>query len=462
MKIDLSNLAKIDKKHGLSKNELASLSKSTTPLLKKIESRKQGFYKVIDDKKTVKKINDFAAGCVNRYADIVVLGIGGSALGVTCLKQSLKHLYENELPFGGESRSCCEEEESGGSCRGGGCGCSSGSCNGENYGGGQIYPRLHVLDNIDPVMISEIEDLIDYGTTLFIVITKSGTTPETMAEYFYFREKSDKFGLNPKNHFVFITDGKKGALREMAEKEKIPSFEIPSDVGGRFSVLTAAGLLPAKLIGIDIEGLLAGAKKMRDIFLNNKFEHNLPYRLAAAQYLLSQKGKTTNVLMPYSQKLISFADWFRQLLAESTGKNGKGITPISALGVTDQHSQSQLYNEGPNDKLIIFIKVKEMGSKVRIPNPPANTPELKFLKNTDFQTLLQTEMEGTVSSLTKNDRPNVTIEIPHLNAETLGELFILFEGATAFVCEMMKINAYDQPGVELSKKITKELLLKKK
>lgn len=442
MHLDFTNLSKINSRHGLSKTEIASMTKQVPSLIKKVESREQGFYKVIDDKTTVKKINDFSEKCKNRYRDIVVIGIGGSALGLTCIQQSLKHLYENELPLGG--------------CGGGSCG----SC-GENGGcGGQIFPRLHVLDNIDPTMVIETEDVIDYISTLFIVITKSGTTPETMAEYFYFRKKTEMFGLDPKNHFVFITDAKKGALRKIAKEDKIPCFEIPENVGGRFSVLTSVGLLPAKLIGINIEEMLKGAQKMRDSFLSKKFEQNFPYQLATAQYLLSQKGKNINVLMPYSQKLIKFADWFRQLLAESTGKKGKGLTPINALGATDQHSQSQLYNEGPNDKLIILIKVKEFGIKLRIP-APENIPELKFLKNTDFGSLLQTEMKGTVASFTKNDRPNITIEIPFINEETLGELFMLFEGATAFLCEMMEINAYDQPGVELSKKITKELLLKK-
>jgi glucose-6-phosphate isomerase len=436
IEIDLSRLEKIKKNHGLSKGEIDKYSKSAPSLLAGIEKKKQGFYTVIDDQKTVKKINGFAASARNKYADIVVLGIGGSALGIICLQQSLKHLYENELA------SLC-------------CGCESAEC-------GEKWPRLHVLDNIDPAMISQIEDVIDYRSTLFIVVTKSGTTPETMAQYFYFRDKTEKLHLKPAEHFVFITDPAKGTLRKIAKKEKIPCFDIPSNVGGRFSVLTAVGLLPAKLIGIDIEKLLKGAQKMRDSFLNKKFAQNLPYRLAAVQFLLNEKGKNINILMPYSQKLIRFADWFAQLLAESTGKKGKGITPVSALGATDQHSQSQLYHEGPNDKLIIFIEADKMGAKLPIPAAAAKEPELKFLKNTDFETLLRTEMKGTAASLTKNDRPNITIKIPCVDEESLGMLFMLFEGATAYLCEMLGINAFDQPGVELSKKITKELLLKKK
>lgn len=423
--LNTENLSKISPKHGLSAQELENATNLIAGYLEKIHEKKQGFYSVIDDKKTVEDIKKFAKRAESKFDEIIVLGIGGSALGTICLQQSLKHLFENE-------RASAVRK----------------------------HPRLHVVDNIDPALITSIEDIIDYQKTLFIIVTKSGTTPETLAQYYYYRQRLEKEGLKADEHFVFITDPEQGTLREIARKENMPAFDVPENVGGRFSVLTAVGLLPAALIGITIDKLLAGAQKMRDTFLsglNKNFEQNLPFQLAAIQYLLCQKGKNINVLFPYSQKLIRFADWYRQLLAESIGKalNKKGekvnvgITPLNALGVTDQHSQSQLYNEGPNDKLLIFLQVANLGPEIKIP---------QLHGGISFNKLMQTEMQGTIESLTKNDRPNITITIPAVDEESLGQLFMLFEGATAFLGEFFGINAFDQPGVELSKQITKELL----
>lgn len=409
------------------KQETNLRAKPIADFLKHIHARKQGFYKIIDDKKSVKKILKFAKSNKNKFSDIIILGIGGSALGATCLEQSLTHLFKKKSPC------------------------------------------LHVLDNIDPTLLKELEDTIDYKKTLFIVITKSGTTPETLTQYFYFRNKTNKKKLDPKKHFIFITDPKEGFLRQLAKEEKIPSFEIPENVGGRFSVLTSVGLLPAALIGINIEELLAGARTMRDKFLSTNSNKNLPYQLASIQYSQYENGKTINVLIPYAQKLIRLADWYRQLLAESIGKrfdnNGKivnvGITPVNALGVTDQHSQLQLYNEGPNNKLIIFLEIERLAPELLIPNIYPQKSELKFLnKKISFNKLLKIEKDATASSLTHNKRPNITIKIDRINEESLGELFMLFECSTAFLGEFFNINAYDQPGVELSKKLTKQALLK--
>jgi glucose-6-phosphate isomerase len=421
--LDFSNLARVKGPHGLAAEQLRATPAQIGKALKKIKARNQGFFTTVDDAALVSKINGFAREIEGKYKDIVVLGIGGSALGTICLQQSLKHLFENEL------------------------------------NGLSPYPRLHVLDNIDPALICDFEDLMDSGKTLFIVVTKSGTTPETLAQYSYYSHKIYQKKLLPRDHFVFVTEQKNNLLRQIAKNENIRCFPIPENVGGRFSVLTAVSLLPARLIGIDIEKLLLGAREMRDSFLNADFKTNLPYQLALTQYLLAKKGKKINVLMPYSQKLIRLADWYRQLLAESTGKENKGLTPVSALGVTDQHSQSQLYNEGPNDKLLMFINVENLGPCMPVPAMIKSSGSI-FPDGLTFNRLMHTEMEGTVASLTKNKRPNITINIPEVDEFNLGELFMLFMGATAFLGEFFKINAYNQPGVELSKKITRELLQK--
>lgn len=419
--INYEKLENIDQAHGLKKEELNTSSEFIEEYITKIKRRQQGFYQILDDVETIQKIKDYAKNVEGKYEHIIVLGIGGSSLGAICLKESLTHLYKS------------------------------------------TSPTLYVLDNIDPVMISEIEDVIDYSKTLFLVITKSGNTPEILAQYSYFRTKSDEKNLSAQDHFVIITDPISGTMRKIAEEENLKSFSIPPDVGGRFSVLTPVGLLPAALIGINIDELINGAKKMRDNFLSTDYDTNLPYQLAQIQFLLNKKGKNINVLMPYAQKLYRLADWYRQLLAESTGKKFNdeknkvytGITPVNALGATDQHSQSQLYNEGPNDKLIMFIEIKNLGDEIKIPGLKEG---MQFLNGITFSKLISVEKTATQDSLTKNNRPTITIEIDEITPTSIGELFMLFEGSIAFLGEFLKINAFDQPGVELSKVLTKEYL----
>ncbi|MFA6305400.1 MAG: glucose-6-phosphate isomerase [Candidatus Gracilibacteria bacterium] len=384
--------------------------KNISDFLKKIESRKQGFYKIIDDKKSISEIETLAKKLKNNFKYFVVLGIGGSALGTICLKNALKpHDHE----------------------------------------------KLFVIDNIDPDFIKETENKIEIAKTLFIVVSKSGDTLETLSQFFYFRKKIEDKKLSPQKHFIFITDEKKGFLRDTAKKENFKTLDVPEAVGGRFSVLTSVSLFPAALIGINIQKLITGAKKMRDIFSSKDAKKNLPFSLAKTQYDFYKKGFKTNVLFPYSNSLTSFSDWTTQLICESLAKkfdNKKreifaGISVIKALGATDQHAQSQLFHEGPNNKLIIFFEIENFKNTLKIPN--------EILKNITFNKLINIEKASTEKSLKESKRPGITIKINELNEESLGELFMLFECATAFLGEMMSINAFDQPGVEYSKKLTK-------
>ena len=234
LQLNCENLFKIGSEHGLSEKEFQSNSGLIEKYLEKIHQRKQGFYTCIDNENLIGSIDSYAESIKGKFEKIVVLGIGGSALGTIFLQQSLTSLYDTEV----SSRN---------------------------------FPKLYVLDNIDPALMLELEPVLDYSKTLFIVVTKSGSTPETLAQYFYFRKKIDHLNLDPKTHFVFITDPEKGLLRKIAQEENIPSFEVPVEVGGRFSVLTAVGLLPAKLMGIHIEKLLEGARIMRENFLSLDF-----------------------------------------------------------------------------------------------------------------------------------------------------------------------------------------------
>lgn len=422
-----SDLNKISSFHGLSNSEIQAHEGKIPQFLEKIYARNQGFYsdEVIDNESVVQEIEDYVKSVKGKYDHIIVLGIGGSSLGMICLKEAFGNLFTGTTP------------------------------------------QVHVLDNIDPSFLKECEDHLDLSKTLFIPITKSGGTPETLSQYFYFSGKLKQAGLELKEHMVCIT-GPEGFLREEVEAHGMHSFSVPPTVGGRFSVLTPVGLLPAALAGIDIRGLLKGARNMREKFLSEDLEQNLPFQLATIQYLLAEKGKVMNVMMPYSQKLYRLADWYRQLLAESIGKKANeqgetvhtGITPVNALGVTDQHSQTQLYMEGPNDKLFLFLELEDFGVDMYIPLPHPEDSRVNFIKNTSFKKLILTEKAGTAEALTKNDRPHLTIKIPKISEEHMGELFMLFEAATAFLGEYYEINAFDQPGVELSKNLTKELLMK--
>ncbi len=427
--LDTSALAAIDARHGLSAAEMQSTNMRLPSFLEKIKSRNQGFFykEILDDSALVQEILEYAAAVKGKYDSIVILGIGGSALGPIALREAFGNPYV------------------------------------------KASPELIVLDNIDPDMIAEATAALDLQKSLFLVVSKSGGTPETVSQYFYFANELQKAGLSIAEHMVFVTDPVKSFLLEEAQKYDVTTFPIPSNVGGRFSVLTAVGLLPAALIGIDIQKMLAGAQAMRDRFVDPHAENNPAFLLATIQYLLLQKGKSQNVIYPYSQKLFRIGDWCRQLIAESTGKRYAedgteifaGITPIASLGATDQHSQNQLYFEGPNDKLFLFFEIAQFANTVAIPLPTELQAKMEYLKDTDFATLLNLEKAGTAGALTKVDRPHLTIKVPQIDEYAIGEIFLLFEGATAFLGEFLGINAFDQPGVELSKNITKELLLKR-
>ena len=422
LKINFNNLYNIDPEHGLPESTFTDHAEYLAPTLESIEARGQGFYKVIEDEAVLDSINEFAASVKGNYSDIVVCGVGGSALGPICLRDSFVNSFLDSAP------------------------------------------KLHVLENIDPDFMAEAREALDLSRTLFLIISKSGGTPETVAQYMFFRDLTDKAGLEAKSHYVFITDPSHevSLLRSIGEKDAIKMFDIPPSVGGRFSVQTAVGYVPAALIGIDVKALNDGLKSMRDSFLSTNVDQNLPFQLACVQTGAYLKEKPMNIIMPYHTKLRQFGAWCVQLIAESTGKfkedgESVGITPVPALGVTDQHSQVQLFAEGPNDKLIIFIEVETFNHEVQIP-VTINHNKTNFLTGKTFKDLLHAEQQATAGALTENDRPNITITIPALTPYYLGQLFMLFEGATAFWGEFFEINAFNQPGVERGKVLTREIL----
>jgi len=296
------------------------------------------------------------------------------------------------------------------------------------------------------------------------VITKSGKTSETMSQMMYVASAIEKVGLALKDHIIATTDEKNGELVKIVQKEGLKSFIIPSDVGGRFSELTPVGLLPAAVCGHDIRAMLEGAAYMDELCMR---ETGNPAAFYALLHVLGmKKGFNISVMLPYADSLKYMSDWYAQLWAESLGKrygtDGSevfaGQTPVKALGVTDQHSQIQLYTEGPFDKIVTFLKVDKFRNDLEIPAALTYIDAISFLCGKTFGQLLEAERSATEYALCKAGRANITIALSEVNAYTVGGLLYFFEMATAYAGEMLGINAFDQPGVEEGKVATFALM----
>jgi glucose-6-phosphate isomerase len=391
------------------------------------QSGQLGFIDLPDDEQQVRHCQEVARWATDRgVRDVVVLGIGGSALGPIALRTALLGASWNaRSPASRDGR-----------------------------------PRLHVLDNVDPSTMQDCLERLELGATLFVVTSKSGGTAETMAQYLVVRERLDSAGRPARDHLVFITDPEKGALRQIARREQITALAVPPNVGGRFSVLSPVGLLPAALAGIDVAGLLRGAAEMRSRAASSDWTTNPAGAFAVLQWLADTRlGRPGHVFMPYHDALRDMAAWFVQLWAESLGKvradgTHVGPTPIAALGATDQHSQVQLFMEGPNDKTVTFVSAGESGPDQRIPGRHADLPDLAYLGGHTLGELLQVERRATSGALAARGRLNMTFALDAIDAEHVGALIMLLELATAFAGELYGVNAFDQPGVELGKRFT--------
>jgi glucose-6-phosphate isomerase len=385
-----------------------------------------GFFDLPRHRPLAVQVLEFAASVRGRYRDVVLLGIGGSALGPIALRNALRPPQWNALP---------DDARDG-------------------------LPRLHMLDNVDPVTIAAILERVQLPETLFLVVSKSGGTAETMAQYLIVRARLEAAGLPLAQHLVFVTDPQKGALRPIATAEGLPALDIPANVGGRFSVLSPVGTLPAALIGIDIEALLAGAGDMVDRCASPELARNPAGIFATLQWLAdTTAGKRVHVLMPYADPLRDMASWFVQLWAESLGKvraagDHVGPTPVPALGATDQHSQVQLFMEGPLDKTVTFLAVGTPQRDLTIPGAHAEVPDLAYLGGHTLWELLNTERLATAGALATRGRPSMTLTMPQVDPWHLGALMMLFEIATAYAGALYGVNAFDQPGVELGKRYT--------
>jgi glucose-6-phosphate isomerase len=354
--------------------------------------------------------------------DFVVLGIGGSALGAQAVQAAL----------------------------------------------GQGPVRLHYVDNVEPEPILHLLGTLNPKTALVNVISKSGSTAETMAAFLVFRQWLEAaLGADWKRHVVVTTDPAKGVLRPYVLAEGLTAFEVPPAVGGRFSVTCPVGTLPLAFIGVDIEGMLAGCRKANQTAAQ-PFAHNLPAQTALLHHLFVQKGMNITVLMPYSTRLRFLPDWFVQLHDESLGKakdkagrdKRVGSTAVRAVGTTDQHAQVQLFREGPHDKLTTFIRLGVPTQDMTIP-AVSGIGGLEYLFGKSFFELLNAEAKATAHALLKADQPNYTITLEKLDAHNLGWLLQHLMWQTAFLGELWNINAFDQPGVELGKEFTYALMGRK-
>ncbi len=411
------------------KDELAAAARSMQIRRPEMKWRELPYSQdmIIDD--ILATVREVSAWCEN----FVVLGIGGSALGPIAVQQALNHLHYNDLPK-------------------------------ERRGG----PRLYVEDNVDPERMAALLDVIDPTTTVFNVITKSGGTSETMSQLLIItamlRERVGEEKLS--RHLIATTDANKGNLIKIAHQLGLKTFYVPDGVGGRFSELCPVGLIAAAVCGIDVRELLAGAAYADENCITQDVWKNPAYMLATLQYIAMRKGYNISVMMPYADSLKYMADWYAQLWAESLGKRydnqgrevHEGQTPVKSLGVTDQHSQVQLYAEGPYDKVVTFLGVDRYRADVAIPEGFLDIPDVSFLCGHSLTELIKAEQMATEYALMKSGHMNNTVTLPEVNAFTVGQLIYMLEVMTAFAGELLHINAFDQPGVEEGKNATYALL----
>lgn len=381
----------------------------------------------------VDQVERVAKQISENFEYFVVLGIGGSALGPTAVQAALNHMRYNDLPR-------------------------------EKRGG----PKLYVEDNVDPERMSSLLDVIDVTKTCFNVISKSGSTSETMAQYLIITDLlRRKVGEGWQKHIIATTDERGGNLVPLAAREGYVTFVIPDGVGGRFSELCPVGLLPAAVCGIDIRGLLEGAAQM-DTWCRDEVDVRRNPALLTAGLMMEgyARGKNISVMMPYADSLRYIADWYVQLWGESLGKrvdrNGNvihvGQTPMKAVGVTDQHSQVQLFVEGPFDKIVTFIGVEQYRSMMMIPDGCDDMPNVSFLSGHTLNELIQAEQAATEYALSVAGKMNLTITLPSVTAHALGQLLYFFMLQTAYSGELLDIDAFNQPGVEGGKNATYALL----
>lgn len=395
--IDISKITKIIQLKRYSELEFLDLPNANTSLIKEMGSYAQ------------------------KFDNFLLLGIGGSALGPRSILEAMSPLHNLKN-----------------------------------------NPKIFIYDNVDPLTLKEILDMADLKKTVINVISKSGSTAETIAPFMIIWQKLKEQSLKPENHIIITTDPEKGNLRKIAADYGIKSLSIPHNVGGRYSVLSPVGLLLAETIGINANDIVNGARDIHDRCISSDLWQNPAYIFASGLYLMQQlKNRNITVIMPYADRLKSFSEWFCQLWAESLGKDGKGLTPYPSIGATDQHSQLQLWMEGPQDKVIVFLSIEDYEANLEIPMVFQDMEGLGYLGSHTLSELIKIEQEASEIALAKNGQPSITIKIPRVDAYHLGQLFHFFKTATATAGFLYNINPFNQPGVEEGKNLTYAMMGKK-
>lgn len=374
-----------------------------------------GFFHLTDDHTLLEKVKKVAT----KYADrknFIQIGIGGSALGPEMLVHALSESEKNFFCF----------------------------------------------DNPDSDYLNRLLKKIKLHESVFYVVSKSGGTAETIACYSMVRNQLKKAGLDDfENYFIFCTDPESGELREHVNKFNYDSLPVPSNIGGRFSVLSPVGLLPAAFMELDIDQLYAGANSIKKDILSDNLDQNYLFKSADLIYQAYDQGITETVLMPYSSLMRSFSSWFVQLWAESLGKikddKSVGLTPIPAYGATDQHSQVQLFMEGPNNKFLFLLEVLNKSHDFSL-DSGLELSRAQKLAPYQMNQLLNAEFKGNLQALKEQNRNIIEIGIDELNESSLGALIMFFESLTALMGEYFEIDAFNQPGVEKGKVYTFEFL----
>jgi glucose-6-phosphate isomerase len=425
--------------HGLGIRELKRGEADIKAVIQRVEAeRKQGQHRyrdLPDDGEMLKAVRASVRARQKGCENLVVLGIGGSALGNIALQTALNPPLQNLQPAAKR--------------RG---------------------PRLFVMDNVDPVQFGNLLDVL--GTQLrktqFNVISKSGETAETASELLIIRDLlAKKLGAKAlAKHILVTTDPETGTARQMADADGCETLPVPPGVGGRFSVLSAVGLFSAGMCGINIGTLLGGAAAMSKRCERKVVGRNPAAVLAQILHAYYVRGKRIHVMFPYSYQLKDLADWWRQLWAESLGKctdlEGRSVvvgpTPVNALGATDQHSQAQLYREGPKDKAFIFLEVDKFARDVKIARGKGTPETLRYLEGSSLGKLLSAEKRATEYALVKSQCPCMTIRFPKIDEHTVGQFIMLWEAATTIAGYLLNINPYDQPAVQMGKDYTYGLM----
>ncbi|WP_424017639.1 glucose-6-phosphate isomerase [Halorientalis pallida] len=419
MQVDIGNALAAEADPGISRDALERLDEDVARAHERIATGRAddefGYAALNLPERTDAAAIEAAVEPLSDAEAILTVGIGGSALGAATVSEALGGL--------------------------------------DSEGEAADAPPLYVLDNVDPAHVREILAEVPLDRTAVNVVSRSGTTAETLSNFLVVREAMEAAGVDWTERTV-VTTGAEGPLRELADRHDMPALDVPTGVPGRFSALSAVGLVPAAIQGHDIEGLLAGGQRAADSLAPSLFD-SPAYAYGAVSYALAQRGAGINAMVPYAERLEFFAEWFAQLWAESLGKDGLGQTPARALGATDQHSQLQLYRAGPRDKLVTMVRPRERADRTI---PETDIEGLSYLGGSTLGDLLDAEFEATEASLAAAGRPSVRVEIDRLDAESVGDLLYAMEAACVLYGELANVSTFDQPAVEWGKRAARGLL----